>query len=85
MSLKNLKTLGKWQENLQPKMPELEFFKKLFFPRLFKKLQNWVKFNIFSYLQFFPDSIIYGSIIYRYIIYIYVRKWRLFLVLSVNK
>ena len=66
-------------------MPELEFFKKLFFPGLFKKLQNWVNLNIFSYFQFFPISIIYGSIIYRYVIYIYVRKWRLFLVLSVNK
>ena len=47
VSLKNLKTLGMWQENLQSKMPELEFFKKLFFPRLFKKLQNWVNLTFF--------------------------------------
>ena len=33
MSLKNPKTLGKCQENLQSQIPELQFLKPLIFPR----------------------------------------------------
>ena len=40
MSLKNLKTLRKCQENLQPQMLKLQFLKTLIFPRAFQKLQN---------------------------------------------
>ena len=36
MSLKNPETLRKCEKNLQPRMPELQFLKMLFFPQLFK-------------------------------------------------
>ena len=36
MSLKNLETLRKCEKNRQPRMPELQFLKMLFFPELFK-------------------------------------------------
>ena len=56
MSLKNSKTsktLRKCQDNLQPKMPELQFLETLIFPRTLYKLQNLVNSSIFSYLKFF--------------------------------
>ena len=34
MSLKNPKTLRKYEENLQPQMPELQFIKTLIFPKI---------------------------------------------------
>ena len=38
MSLKTSKTLRKFQENLQPQMPELQFLKTLTFPRALSSL-----------------------------------------------
>ena len=48
MSLKNLKTLRKLKENLKPQMAELQFLRTLIFPKAHHKLQNSVKFRIFS-------------------------------------
>ena len=39
-------------------MPRLQFLKMLNFPRALQKLQNRVNFSFFSYLKFFPVSII---------------------------
>ena len=53
MRLKKPKTLRKCQENLQPQMPMLNFFKKLIFLRALQKLQNLINFSLFFYLIFF--------------------------------
>ena len=55
MNLKNRKTLIKCYENLQPKKPEMQFFKKLIFPR--------AQFGFFSYLKLFSVFVINGSTI----------------------
>ena len=39
MSLKNPKIVRKFEENLQPQMPELQFLKTLIFPELFKSFK----------------------------------------------
>ena len=44
-------------------MPELQFLKTLIFHGVVWKLQNWVNFSIFSYLNFFSVFIINGSTI----------------------
>ena len=49
MSLKNLKTLRKCLEYLQPKMSELQFLKTSIFPRACSKQQKWVEVNIFLF------------------------------------
>ena len=59
MSLKNPKTLRKFQENFQPQIPELQFLKTLIFARTLLKLQNWVNFSIFSFLRFFSVFILH--------------------------
>ena len=43
-------------------MPEA-IFKNAVFCRVLEKLQNWVKFSIFSYLKFFSVFIAYGGTI----------------------
>ena len=65
MSLRNVK------EIFSLKCLSYNFWKLWFFLELFKKLQNWVNFNFFSYLEFFFVSII--------------RKWRLLLVKNLIK
>ena len=49
MSLKNLKTLRKCLEYLQPQMSELQFLKTSIFPRACSKQQKWVEVNIFLF------------------------------------
>ena len=44
-------------------MIELQLFKILIFPGTFQKLQNWIKFSIFSYLKSLSVFIINGSTI----------------------
>ena len=63
MNLKNLKTLRKCEENLQPQMPELQFLKTLIFPRAFQKLQKRVNSSIFVFKTLFSILINYGSTI----------------------
>ena len=43
MSLKNPKTSRKWQENIQPQKPELQFLKALVFLSALK-VKKWSKF-----------------------------------------
>ena len=48
-------------ENLPLQIYELQFLKKLIFPRALSKLKNWINISIFSYLKLFSVSIINGS------------------------
>ena len=88
MSLKNPKTLTKCEENLQPQMAEAQFLKTLIFLGLVKST-SWVNFSSFSNLKFFSVFIVNDNTIllskHGTRVNIYVRKWRLLLVLNLTK